>query len=57
MKTVTPLRAATPLDELRATGEVSTAAGTLDDLPAPLPLPARALAPSAVLARLRAHER
>ena len=54
---ITPLRAATPLDQMRAAGDVSTPAGDLCDLPAPLSLPPRAVAPSVVLARLRADER
>jgi prevent-host-death family protein len=54
---ITPVRAASLLEELRAAGEVSTPAGRIDDLPDPLPRPKRVPAPSAVLARLRAHER
>lgn len=52
-----PLPAAEPLDRLRAAGEVVPAAGNLDDLPKPLPLPPGKQAPSAVLAGLRRHER
>jgi prevent-host-death family protein len=54
---ITPLRAASPLELLRAAGEVSTATGTIDDLPEPVALPAGAETPSSVLARLRRHER
>jgi len=54
---ITPLQGATPLQQLRAAGEVSTPTGTLDDLPKPLSLAPRAAAPSSVLARLRANER
>lgn len=54
---ITPLQGASPLERLRAAGEVSTATGLIDDLPEPLALPKRAMAPSKVLARLRANER
>jgi prevent-host-death family protein len=54
---ITPLRAESPMQELREAGEVSTPTGRFDDLPEPLPLPPRATRPSTVLARLRAHER
>jgi prevent-host-death family protein len=54
---ITPLQAATPLEQLRAAGEVSTPTWTLDDLPKPLPLPPQVAPPSTVLARLRSHER
>ncbi len=52
-----PLPEAEPLERLRAAGEVLAAAGNLDDLPKPLPLPAGMEAPSAVLARLRRDDR
>jgi prevent-host-death family protein len=52
-----PLPEAEPLERLRAAGEVVPAAGKLDDLPKPLPLPAGKDAPSAVLARLRRDDR
>jgi prevent-host-death family protein len=54
---ITPLRAASPLEALRAMGEVSTPSRDIDDLPKPLPLRRGATAPSVVLARLRANER
>jgi len=52
-----PLPEAEPLERLRAAGEVSSATGTLEDLPKPLPLPAGKVPPSAVLARLRRDDR
>ncbi|MEO8744924.1 MAG: type II toxin-antitoxin system prevent-host-death family antitoxin [Candidatus Dormiibacterota bacterium] len=52
-----PMPEAEPLERLRAAGEVIAAAGGLDDLPKPLPLPAGKEAPSAVLARLRRDDR
>lgn len=54
---ITPLRVASALEQLRAAGDVSAAVGGMDDLPAPLSLPTGAVAPSTVLARLRANER
>ena len=54
---ITPLHAESPLEELRTVGDVSTPSGDIADLPPPLTLPRRALAPSKVLARLRSHER
>ena len=52
-----PLAERTPLDRLRAAGQVTPATGSLEDLPPPLPLAAGQEAPSLVLARLRSHER
>jgi prevent-host-death family protein len=52
-----PLPDGEPLDRLRAAGETTPAAGNLDDLPKPLPLPAGREAPSVVLSRLRRDER
>ena len=46
-----------PLDRLRAVGDVEPAKGDLDELPEPLVLAPAAERPSAVLARLRKHER
>jgi prevent-host-death family protein len=46
-----------PLDRLRAAGDVSTPTGALDDLPPALPLAPGQTPPSVVLARLRAYER
>jgi prevent-host-death family protein len=54
---LSPMPEAGPLERLRAAGEVSPATGELDELPAPLPLPAGQDPPSAVLARLRRDER
>jgi hypothetical protein len=46
-----------PLERLRALGDVESAKGNLDDLPEPLVLAPRIERPSAVLLRLRKHER
>jgi prevent-host-death family protein len=51
-----PVPQGSPLEQLRASGEVDPATGDLDDLPAPLPLRG-AERPSVRLARLRDHER
>jgi prevent-host-death family protein len=51
-----PLPNGSPLDRLRATGDVEPAARTLKDLPRPLRSQASQL-PSEVLARLRRDER
>lgn len=53
---LTPLPEGSPLEALRAGGELEPATADLDDLPAPLPCRAAEL-PSAVLARLRRDER
>lgn len=47
----------TPLDRLRAVGDVEPAKGDLDDLPEPLVLAPGIERPSDVLGRLRTHER
>jgi prevent-host-death family protein len=52
-----PLPKAGPLEQLRAAGEVIPAAGSLGNLPEPLPLPAGKESPSVILARLRRNER
>ncbi|MBV9253021.1 MAG: type II toxin-antitoxin system prevent-host-death family antitoxin [Actinobacteria bacterium] len=52
-----PLPDAGPLERLRASGGLSAASATLDDLPAPLPLEKGQEAPSAILSRLRRDER
>jgi prevent-host-death family protein len=55
---ITPLRAASALDQLRASGDVSTPTGSIETLPEPLlPTEEGAVLPSTVLARLRAGER
>jgi prevent-host-death family protein len=53
---LSPLPAGSPLEQLRAAGEVEPATADLDDLPPPLAV-AGAEPPSAVLARLRRDER
>jgi len=52
-----PVPGGSPLDQLRASGEVTPGEGDLDDLPEPLPLPVGKESPSAVLERLRRNER
>lgn len=52
-----PLPEGTPLERLRAAGEVESATGDLDDLDEPLVLAAGMETPSAALARLRREER
>ncbi len=52
-----PLPQAGPLEQLRAAGEVIPAAGSLTDLPMPLPVPPGEDPPSVILARLRRDER
>jgi len=54
---ITPLPFASPLERLRAAGEISAPAGDLSEIPEPMALPRRAVPPSVVLARLRDHER
>ena len=52
-----PVPGGSPLEQLRASGEITPAEGDLDDLPEPLAMSARNEPPSAVLDRLRRHER
>lgn len=52
-----PLPEGSPLERLRAAGEVDEAALDLGDLPAPLPLAPGVTQPSAALAELRRDER
>ncbi len=52
-----PLPDGSPLDRLRAAGDVQSATGDLHDLPQPLPLEHGQEPPSAILARLRRDER
>ncbi|MBI4729325.1 MAG: type II toxin-antitoxin system prevent-host-death family antitoxin [Acidobacteria bacterium] len=52
-----PLRDRTPLDRLRALGELEPALADLEDLPEPLKLPRGKERPSKVLERLRRDER
>lgn len=54
---LTPLPQGSPLEQMRAAGEVDSASAELDDLPEPLVLPPRVETPSAALGRLRAGER
>lgn len=54
---LTPIPEAPPLERLRAAGDVDAASGSIDDLPPPLPLAPGQVAPSTILARLRADER
>jgi prevent-host-death family protein len=53
---LTPIPKGSPLERMRAAGDVETATADLDDLPEPLILPAGAELPSQVLARLRRDE-
>jgi prevent-host-death family protein len=52
-----PLPDAGPTERLRASGELTPAESSYDDLPDLLPLQPGQEAPSAVLARLRVNER
>jgi prevent-host-death family protein len=52
-----PVPGGSPLERLRASGEVLAGEGDFDDLPDPLPVPAGQEPPSAVLERLRHDER
>jgi prevent-host-death family protein len=54
---LSPMVDKSPLDRLRASGDVSAPTGDLDDLPPPLPLAPGQTPPSIALARLRADER
>ena len=54
---LTPIPDGSPLDRMRAAGDVETATADLDDLPGPLDLPGEVELPSRVLARLRRDER
>jgi prevent-host-death family protein len=52
-----PLPDPGPTERLRASGDITPAEASFDDLPEPLPLERGQEAPSSVLARLRADER
>lgn len=54
---LTPLPEASPLEQLRAAGDIDGASRDLRDLPEPLELEPGQEPPSVVLARLRADER
>ena len=53
---LTPLPNASPLERLRAAGEIEASRGSLDDLPPPLAPPKGRARPSVALAGLRADE-
>jgi len=52
-----PLPEGSALERMRAAGEVESATAAMDDLPEPVVLPEGVEMPSAVLERLRRHER
>jgi prevent-host-death family protein len=52
-----PLPDVSALERLRAAGDISAAAGSVDDLPAPMPVEPGQPLPSQVLADLRRDER
>jgi prevent-host-death family protein len=54
---LTPVPQGTPLERMRAAGEIDAATGTVDDLPEPLAPSPGVESPSAALARLRHDER
>ena len=54
---LTPMPKGSPLERMRAVGEVETATADLDDLPEPLALRPETELPSRVLERLRRTER
>lgn len=54
---LTPIPEGSPLERMRAAGDVEPATADLDDLPEPVVLPPEAEFPSRVLARLRRDER
>lgn len=54
---LTPIPEGSPLERMRAAGDVEPATADLDDLPEPLVLPPETVLPSRVLARLRRDER
>lgn len=54
---LTPLPDGSPLDQLRAAGEVESATAAFDDLPTPLSPKQGVEPPSTTLARLRRDER
>lgn len=54
---LTPIPEGSPLERMRAAGDVESATGDLDDLPEPIVLPPETELPSRVLARLRRGER
>lgn len=54
---LSPVPGGSPLEQLRAAGEIAEGEGDFEDLPEPLPLETGSETPSAVLARLRRDER
>lgn len=54
---LTPIPKGSPLERMRAAGDVETASADLDDLPEPLVLSTEVELPSRVLERLRRDER
>jgi len=54
---LTPLPQASPLEQMRAAGDVDEATGTIDDLGEPIELAPGQESPSSTLERLRADER
>jgi prevent-host-death family protein len=54
---LSPSPEGSPLDRLRASGDLDAATADLDDLPEPLVLAPELDPPSKVLGRLRQHER
>jgi prevent-host-death family protein len=54
---LTPIPEGSPLERMRAAGDVESARAELDDLPEPVMLPRQTELPSRVLARLRRDER
>lgn len=54
---LSPLPTGTPLEQMRAAGEIDPVLADLDALPDPVALPEGAETPLVVLARLRRHER
>jgi prevent-host-death family protein len=54
---LSPLPLGSPLEQMRAAGDIEPASGDVDELPEPLALPEGVEPPSAVLARLRSDER
>ena len=54
---LTPSPHGSPLERMRAAGDIETATADLADLPEPLVLPAGAELPSRTLARLRSDDR
>lgn len=54
---LTPLPGGTPLEQMRAAGEIDQATADMDTLPEPLKLESSVDSPSDVLMRLRRNER